>query len=515
MKKILVLILFLGMVQLVCFSTIPDETDHIVHFSRSKGTVYTLLEQITKKTGLFFIYDSRIINNGHMASLPRGDYSLRQAICLITGDERLDVRVVGNHILVTLPLEEKRKSETIENEKVHSHIIVLQGLVINKANGTPIDAGTVSVKGQSIGTITNTSGEFRLVLPDSLRTSQIIFSHLGYEPQAFDVSLLAGRQFTIGLNEKIISIQEVVIRIVNPIHLLKEMLERRKDNYASRPVYLTSFYREGVERRNHFVSLSEGVFKVFKTSINHSSDLDQAKLLKMRVITNPSEKDTLMAKMKAGIDASLKLDVMKDIPDFMNMDVFGDNNYDYASSGLTVVDGRVVNIVSFEQKPLSFEPLYKGILYIDSENDALLRADFEINPKFVAHSTEMFVEKKSHHINITPLKVNYTVSYRSYNGRHYISHVRGDLYFKIKKRHAWFGSFPLHTWFEMVTCKVDDHQPVTKFTHDEILPRRTIFADTNFVYDDTFWDDFNFIPVEEKLTEALSKIQLKIEETGF
>jgi len=60
MKKILVLILFLGMVQFVCFSAIPDETDHIVHFSRSKGTVYTLLDQITKKTGLSLFMTVRL-----------------------------------------------------------------------------------------------------------------------------------------------------------------------------------------------------------------------------------------------------------------------------------------------------------------------------------------------------------------------------------------------------------------------------------------------------------------------
>lgn len=515
MKKILVMILLFGLMPFPNVIAAPDSADQIIHFSRSKDTVYALLEQITKKTGLFFIYDSKVINNARIASVPKGDYSVRQVIHLITADERLDIRVVGNHLLVTLPPEKKKEAEPPEMEKKQSTFIVLQGLVTDRAKGTPIDAGTVGVKNQPIGTITNASGEFRLVLPDSLATSQIVFSHLGYESQVLDASLLAGRRCTIGLNEKVISLQEVVIRIVNPLHLLRQMLERRKMNYASTPVYLTSFYREGVERRNCFVSLSEGVFRLFKTSIVRDPVLDQVKLLKMRVITNPEEKDTLTAKMKAGIDASLKLDVMKDLPDFLNLDNAGADEYDYASSGLTVVDGKVVNIVSFKQKDSNFDPLFCGNLYIDSENDALLRADFEINPRYITHATDMFVEKKSRHLNITPQKVAYTVTYRQWNGIHYISHVRGDLYFKIKKRRAWFGSIPLHTWFEMVTCRVDDRQPVTKFTHDEILPRRTVFADTDFAYDDNFWGNFNFIPAEEKLTEALGKIQLKIEETGF
>ena len=75
-----------------------------------------------------------------------------------------------------------------------------------------------------------------------------------------------------------------------------------------------------------------------------------------------------------------------------------------------------------------------------------------------------------------------------------------------------FGTFPLHTWFEMVTCKIDTNR-VNRFARSEALPTRTVFAETRFAYDEKFWGNFNVIPPEERLNEAIGKISSKIEET--
>ncbi len=89
------------------------------------------------------------------------------------------------------------------------------------------------------------------------------------------------------------------------------------------------------------------------------------------------------------------------------------------------------------------------------ENNALLRVDFEVNPQYIEQAAGMFVERKSRNLRITPQKVAYTVSYKQWNGTYYINHIRGDLHFKIKKRRQLFNTNILHTWFEMVTCKID------------------------------------------------------------
>jgi hypothetical protein len=47
---------------------------------------------------------------------------------------------------------------------------------------------------------------------------------------------------------------------------------------------------------------------------------------------------------------------------------------------------------------------------------------------------------------------------------------------------------------------------------EEVLPRHTIFEEVHFPYDESFWENFNIIPLENKLSESIEKITLKIEE---
>lgn len=507
------------LIGLLLTAALPVQADdsnilkRIIHLPKSKQTVYHLLGEVSERSGYLFIYDSKVIDNEQIVRIPAGNYTIEDAIRRITGNKELSLRLIGNHILIAR--QEDNTAKEIAPPLTDSiRYFKLEGLLRDKFTNEPIPYATVSVSDGSIGSITNQGGEFMLRLPDSLRRSQISFSHLGYQPLEMSGELLAERYNMLSLDPRVVSLQEVVVRITNPLRLLREMQEKIKQNYSQQPVYLTSFYREGVERRHKFVSLTEAVFKIYKTAYNNQNSVDQVKLLKMRRISNNQEKDTIIAKMKSGPNASIMLDVIKNMPDFLMPESEVNYPYTFAHADISVIDNRLVNVISFEQRDFITTPLYKGNLYIDSENNALVRADFEINPKYVKDAAGLLVERKSRNLKITPQKVIYTISYKPWNGSYYINHVRGDLYFKVKRRKQLFGSTPLHIWFEMVTCKAETEN-VSRFTRKEILPTRTIFSETKFSYDENFWGDFNVIPPEEKLNEAIGKISSKIEETGY
>ena len=59
----------------------------------------------------------------------------------------------------------------------------------------------------------------------------------------------------------------------------------------------------------------------------------------------------------------------------------------------------------------------------------------------------------------------------------------------------------------MVTCKIDTNR-VSRFARSEALPTRTIFAETRFTYDEKFWGNFNMIPPEEKLNDAIGFLMI-------
>lgn len=490
-----------------------DILDRIIELQKSKETVYRQLGQITEKTGYQFIYDSKLVNNERVIKLKAGSRTIRQVICEIVANDRLKLRIVGNHILIYLPVPPTIVEKKESPNPVSNSYLLLQGTLLDKQTQEPVPYATVSVMNTSIGCVTNQNGEFRLQLADSLRSSCISFSHLGYVPQLIDVSLLTECNNNISLVPKIVPIQEVLIRIVNPLRLLREMMQHRETNNSLHPVYFTSFYREGVDYRNKFMNLTEAVFKIYKTPYRNNEISDQVRLLKMRRITNNSKQDTLIAKMRSGIHACLSLDIIKNLPEFLTSNSL-ESNYIYSSKDMIVTDNRLAHVVSFEQRKDIKDPLYRGELYIDSENNALLGARYEVNPKHIHRAANMFVEKKSRNINITPQKVVYTVSYRVWNNTYYINHVRGDLYFKVRKKKIFPYSSTLHTWFEMMTCKIDTEQ-VSRFPRSEKLSTHTIFSDTHFSYDSEFWGGFNVITPEAELSEAIQQISAKIEETGY
>jgi hypothetical protein len=500
------------------FTALPLQADpgeglsRIIRLPALKGTVYELLEKVTNQCGYLFIYDDLVINNEQAASIKKGKYTVREAILAITGNPGLNLRMVGGHILIRQPQEALSSLAPPWAAGGDSlRHLTLEGTLLDRYTREPVAYATVGILADAIGTISNGNGDFRLRVPDSLRSSSVYFSHIGYLTQEAEISLLAGKSRVFLLEPKVISIQEVVVRLVNPLRLLHNMLNKRDSNYSDKPVYFTSFYREGVERKKGVVNLTEAVFKVYKTPYTNAPSDDQVKLLKMRRITNENERDTLITKIKSGINACLMLDVIKNLPDFLLPE--NEQFYNYVHSDITVIDNRIANSISFEQKKEIKEPLYKGELLLDAENDALLSARFEIHPGYVEKATDMLVTRKSRNLKVSSRQVVYTVSYKPWNGAYYVNHIRGDLYFRVKKRSQLFPS-TIHTWFEMVTCKIETEN-VGRFTRSEALRTQTVFAETNFHYDSEFWGNFNIILPEEKLTEAVGRITSKIEETGY
>lgn len=488
-----------------------DVLNRKVILPKSKGTIYQLLNLITERTDYLFIYDSRIINNEQKTSIAKGEYTIREAILKITGNDALTLRLIGNHILIHFsgenPAPVPEKPEDMESVEYFT----ITGTLYDKETKEPVIYASVGIGEAGIGTITNQNGEFRLRLPFAFIHSTLHFSHLGYKPQDISCEILADRYSTFSLEPEVIPLQEIVVYPVNPVTVLHDMMEKRKENYTQIPVCLTTFYREGIERKKGMVSLSEAVFKVHKTPFSSYAS-DQVKLLKMRKVSNVHEKDTLMTKIKSGINACLMLDIVKQLPDFLRVEE--ENPYVYTHSAITVIDDRLVDVISFEQKKGYTEPLYKGEVYIDKENKSLIKAQFGIQPEHIKKSTNMFVERKSKNLHITPQEIKYTVSYKVWNGKHSISHVRGDLYFKVRKKRQLFSATNVHTWFEMVTCKIEENG-VSRFSRSETLSTRTIFAETKFEYDDHFWGEFNIIIPENELSDAIRKISSKIEETGY
>ena len=498
---------------LCLFSVLTNANDleeKSIQLSNQRGTTYEILNHISDLSGYLFMYDSQDINSNRKVKIPAGTYSLKEAIIFATGDQNINIKVFGNHILLYKKTEEITQSKTFNSQlSILNSIITLEGTVKERDTGEPVANCTISILETGMGIIANKEGKFLLKVPDSLKNTYLHFSHLGYKSQLVPIPLLAENKVDVFLDTHYIPLETVVIRINNPYKLMKDMIDAREKNYYDEPHYITTFYREGLNRKNDFSNLTEGVFQVYKPGYS-AQQPDIVKMIKMRNIYNHQENDFVMIKMQAGLNACLTLDIIKILPDFLSFD--NENMYNYANTGMAMIDNRLAYVISFEQKPGINWCLYKGEMYIDSDNYALLQVNFQLHPDYISQSAPMLVVKRSKNVTITPQEACYSVTYKNFDGKYFINHIRGDLKFNIRKKKIISESSTFYTWFEMVTCKIDTDN-VKRFPIRESQPTRNILSDTKYIYDASFWESFNFITPEEKLSDAFLRINAKIEES--
>ena len=84
-----------------------DVLERIVRLPKIKGTVYSLLSDVSQQSGYMFIYDSKVIDNDAVVKIKGGERSIRQAVYDIVGNTSLEFQVMGTHILITLPSEKR------------------------------------------------------------------------------------------------------------------------------------------------------------------------------------------------------------------------------------------------------------------------------------------------------------------------------------------------------------------------------------------------------------------------
>ena len=400
-----------------------------IRFPTGRGTIYQLLKEVSVQSGYSFIYDSRIIENDKKVSIRRGEYALRDALHAITGNNLLQMDVIGNHILLRLI----DSAVMPEEQKTSNDKITLRGTVLDQETLDPIAYVNVGITGTTIATVTNHNGEFQLIMPVTVSPSNLKLSHIGYESVEVESSLLAEQPIDFFLKPGTIMLEEITVSVSDPLRILNDMYGQKEKNYSLEPAYLISFYREGIEYKRKNIDLTEAVLQVYKTGSQYDSNYDQVKLMKKRRITNQQMSDTILPRMKSGINSCLVLDIIKEMPDFI--DPTNNSLYAYMFNHITTIDNRLVNVITFKQKPSVKEPLFTGDLYIDAESKALVEIQFEINPQLAGKATNDYISRKTHGLNLTLQEAKYIVSYKpATDGMYYINHIRGDIVFMVRKK---------------------------------------------------------------------------------
>jgi len=388
----------------------------------------------------------------------------------------------------------------------NSRVITISGIVKDQKTKKKIEYAGVSVPGTSIGTITNTDGEFTIKISDSLEVKEIEISHIGYSNYRFPVDGNNIENTTIFLSSNDRHLKEVVVQTMDPLLLVKNAIEKIEINYSDKPTLLTGFYRETIKKRRNYISIAEAVIDVYKTAYDDLSiDRDRARIYKGRQLMSIKPSDTLVVKFQGGPVLSNYADIVKNTDIMFDMETL--HFYKFKMEEPVLIDERPHFTVSFEpQVDLSYA-LFEGKLYIDQQTLTFSRAEYNLDMDNRNKVTQAILRKKPYKLQFKPEKVAFLVNYKQRGGKTYLNYIRNEIQFKCDWSKRWIFSTGYTIVSEMV---------VTDTKEDNIsnIPRKEEFKSNQFLsdkvesfYDKDFWGDYNIIEPTESLESAVNKLR--------
>lgn len=386
----------------------------------------------------------------------------------------------------------------------------IKGKISDENSKDALNFVTILIKDSNITSVTNSHGEFIIKVPDSLRNTSIVFSHLGYQKKEVKIADLESHS-KITLMPSVTKLNAIEIKTFkNAESLLRETLKNRNTLYTNDNVLMTAFYRETIKKRRKNASLSEAVVQIHKQPYSNFKD-DAIELIKARKSTDYSRLDTLALKLQGGPFSNLYTDIMK-YPEY----VFTEDNfefYDFSFAESTQINGKAIYVIDFKQKKGINYPLYFGKLYVDSETLALTNAVFQLNVENKELSSQMYVRKKPRKVDVYPTEAIYRVNYRTQNGKWLYAYSNILLTFKVNWQGKLFNNtYTLNSEMAITDWRLKNSKLAK--TNETMLKPTTVLADeTSGFTDPVFWGEYNIIEPEKSIESAIEKIKQQLERT--
>ncbi|MGB5556000.1 MAG: carboxypeptidase-like regulatory domain-containing protein [Flavobacteriaceae bacterium] len=384
-----------------------------------------------------------------------------------------------------------------------------KGEVLDADTEKPLVFASLAIEGSNISSITNTEGQFSLKIPKNMSEGNVLITFLGYKNKIVPVSQFKEDNNRILMEVSIVELSEVNLSVPKDARILVlETLKKKGENYFEDPTVMTAFYRETIKKRKKNVSLSEAVVNIYKTPYT-SERRDGVQMYKARKSTDYSKLDTVALKLQGGPFNALFVDIMK-YPEYIFTEESIDD-YVFSFERSTRVNDQLIYVVNFKQREVIETPLYKGQLYIDSDNKILTSAIFSLNITDRDEAAKLFVRKKPKNAKVWPTEVAYRVDYREKNGRWYYSYSNVLMEFKVNWDKKLFNSVYSMTCEMAVTDwekNLGNEFPKSK----ERIKSSIILSDEALGFaDPDFWGEYNIIEPEKSIESAIKKIQRQLQ----
>lgn len=194
--KLTLLMVFLVM---ATFGNSFSQVTLSLHFN--KANIQDVLGSIEKKTDYIFLYKDYILNSSQAITVDFQDAKFEEVLKSICEQSNVDYEVRDRQII----LKEKANAPMplVQQQPKKKEITG----TVKDTKGLPLPGVSVVVKGTTIGIITDSDGNFRLLIPSDAKI--LVFSFIGMKTQ--EIAIAGKTTVNVVMEEETIGVDEVTV----------------------------------------------------------------------------------------------------------------------------------------------------------------------------------------------------------------------------------------------------------------------------------------------------------------
>jgi len=396
-------------------------------------------------------------------------------------------------------------------------IIQAKGSIVDEM-GSALPYVNVSLKkDQSLGTYSNSFGDFDFKIPAGYSRDSLVISCIGYETRIIPITEVIDLQ-RIVLKAAIYTLNEVIVSSDSAAFILRKSIDRLADNlYCGRSV-TQGFYREMILSDYACDRLIEAAIDVFDNGYCKSKDLQ----FKVREVRKSNDYRDLDWEQSIYGYISPRNGLCEHFESLFHNDYIRNNNPYYnpminaplnnkefyedawfSVDSITNVDHNKVWCIGIHPRKEYADFLPHGTIYIRANDYAIIQIEYEaiINPQ--ANTRISFPGEKYLHKTL--------IKYKEYNGKMYLNLLQRKAYkFTVNleksrkarakgKRDGQFFFDLLFVANEIITEK-DKAEAFKK--KDRVVKKMDLYI-KEWKYNEAFWDTYNI--VKENPLEPVNK----------
>ena len=395
--------------------------------------------------------------------------------------------------------------------------IKISGKVIDKTTGESLSFTSISIKGKSVGTVTNTDGEFDLFIDEKYNKNILMVSHIGYDTYEViirDIGKKSGLR--IALEESTVTLDEIQIEAerLTAVRIMDKVWENLDKNYSSEPFTMKGFFRDLRYQNRESAFLVETALEIYDPGIMISKEGNEKERRKFYLHGIRASKNYINGLLTPVLDNQNWLFFTLEYNWLKSYYTCKSENVNYKIQGTVQKDDKLMYIISSEKtlKNTNNDPSYKDLqynqkelFYVEAETYAIYKIEFHENPiegNYVSveppyEGDTLYYSKKGWHV---------ILEYAEHNGKMYLKYADYEYAFDIYDIEN--ENIYLDMLFNLTFIATDIHTD-TKQKPKGIRPNRNKGLNLQAKnYDVTFWgneSNAKLVPLTKKQVEGLER----------